>query len=302
MGSSSKIAASGLRVLEVLKVLVQKPLTVAELLKIAEEVDDDIFRKEVVSKYINTLKALGFEIEKINDKYHLKNGLHSVNFNLKDLSILLFIEKYASKLKHESMKTNLLSAVAKIEKGFSAETKNFVQENKVQIYKSEKEIILKDEAAQHYERYCRENLKLEITYKTDKNAEGVKYKVAPINLVYKKGTAVFIGYDYAQSEYKEFFIQNIAEVKQLPQISVTSTISAVSFKLTGRLMNAYQLRESEQILERGEDYIIVSNKTEDRDFLLRRLLRYHNECRILYPSAIKDKMIALIEEMEQIYA
>jgi len=88
-------------------------------------------------------------------------------------------------------------------------------------------------------------------------------------------------------------------------MSFSNSPGSVTFKLTGRLARAYKLKEGENIIEydlKKKKYIIVSNKTQDKDLLLRRLIRYFGSCEILYPKAMKEKMLTLVEEMEKIYA
>ena len=62
------------------------------------------------------------------------------------------------------------------------------------------------------------------------------------------------------------------------------------------------LKKGEILLETGEDFIIISNKNEDRELLIRRLLRYYDKCEILYPKSCRKRLIELVNEMEKLYA
>ena len=102
-----KIAGSSLRVLELLKALAQKPLSTSDLLRIIEEKDEKLFRKEIVNKYLNTLKLLGLKIKKIDRKYTLLTNIEKIDLSKTDLSLLKFIEKYTQKINSPIFRKNI---------------------------------------------------------------------------------------------------------------------------------------------------------------------------------------------------
>lgn len=302
MTKNKKIAHSGLRVLKLLKRLSKEPLSTDELLIVIGEATGNVYRKEVVNKYLNTLKILGFEINKINGKYYLEKGLEKIDFDASDLSIMMFLEKYVNSLRLETFKDTIFEALQIAEKAFSENTKEIVKSKEVKIYKPKKQVVIKDENIKMFEKYCKEHLRIELTYKADNASETITYKIAPMNVLYKKGKALLIGHDYKLSEYKEFVIENIIASKQTPQKSTQNFPSAVTFKLKDRLAKAYKLKHEEKAIEYGDDYVIISNEKEDRDLLVKRLLRYYENCEILYPKSCRQKLVELIEEMEKIHA
>ena len=81
-----------------------------------------------------------------------------------------------------------------------------------------------------------------------------------------------------------------------------NSTGAVTFKLTGRLAHSYVLKEGDIVIQHETDSIIVSNSIEDKDLLLKRLIRYYDACEILYPTVMREKMLNLINEMENLYA
>ena len=113
-----KIAKSSIRVLELLKVLTKSPLTTDELLNAIEEKADKVYRKEVVIKYLNTLKLFGIKIAIENGRYCLLENIEKINFDKTDLSLMKFLEKYAQKTGSESLSTNLHEIFKKAEMSF----------------------------------------------------------------------------------------------------------------------------------------------------------------------------------------
>lgn len=296
-----KIAGSGLRVLEILKELTKEPLSPQELLLGIEEVSDNVYRKEVVMKYINTLKLLGFKLSKINGKYVLERNFEKIDFNKTDLSIIKFIEKYSNNINMQTLKENIFNALSIVEKTFSDETLEIIQNKNLKPYRSRKNAIIKDENVKPFEKYCKDGQKLEIVYSDPSNKSTQKYKVAPLGIKYRNCRAVLVCYDCNAKEYKNFAIEYIIHAEQTPQKNTKDYPSAVTFMLKNRLSRSYVLKDEEKILNEEKDYIIVSNSKEDRDLLVKRLLRYYDQCEILYPKDLRKNMVSLIEDMEKIY-
>lgn len=302
---NKKVADAGYRVLESLKELAKRPLSPQELVQMIEDKTDNVFRKEIVHKYINTFKLLNIELVKIRDKYYLERGVERIEFDEKDLSVIEFLTKYVDKMRHETFKETIFEAFQIIEKSFSQSTCSLIKTKTIKPYKPRKPVKIKDDNVRLYEKYCNEHLKIDLKYKENDSCKEDKYLVAPCNIAYKHGRAVLVGYCYNTNSHKEFILDNITEANQTPQMSFSNSPGSVTFKLTGRLARAYKLKEGENIIEydlKKKKYIIVSNKTQDKDLLLRRLIRYFGSCEILYPKSMKEKMLTLVEEMEKIYA
>ena len=56
--SVSKINHAGYRVIELLKELIKRPLSMEELLEIAEDTSNNSYRKDLINKYVNTIKLV----------------------------------------------------------------------------------------------------------------------------------------------------------------------------------------------------------------------------------------------------
>lgn len=297
--NNKKITNAGYRVIELLKELAQKPLSPAELLNIIEEKTDNTYRKEVINKYLNTLKLLNISIQKIENKYCLQKSIEKIDFNTNDIAIIKFIEDYSSKTLSIEIQETLSDCLHTVEKSFSDKTIDLIKAKQHKVYQPSFKMSLRNKSINTYEKYCKDKFKLELRYKEKNKIE--LYKIAPLKIIYKKSKAILLGYCYSTNAYKEFVINNIIESRQLPQIYGTNSSTSVTFKLKNRLALSYKLKEGETIIERGKDFIVVSNNLEDKDLIIRRLLRYYDSCEILYPKAIKEKLLSLIDEMEQLY-
>ena len=297
----TKTSQAAYRTLEILKSLAEKPLSSQELLEHVEKATDKNFRKEMVLKYINTIKLLGIDIKKEGNKYYLDKSLECIDFSKKDLSIFAFIQKYINKINHDDYKNNIIESLQIIEKNFSEKTISLYKGNKIRAYLPNKPLSIKDENIKQYERYCKDELKVKIVYQCENSQKQKEFLLAPLKIVYKKGIAILIGYDSKNNEYKEFLVENILYAEQTPQKFIQSSSGSVLFKLKNRLAKSYVLKNNEILLESGSDFIIVSNKKEDKDQLLRRLLRYFDQCEILYPKSYRTSLLEMIDAMEKNY-
>lgn len=296
----SKIANAGYRVLELLKELVNHPLSLPELLRCIEETTDENFRQELILKYINTLRLLDLNVIKVNKKYCLQDSVEKIHFDRNDLSLILFLKDYSKKIHHETLKDNLIEVLQLIERSFSYKTKRLAASNKISAYHLKKTLEIRDDNIEKFEKYCDDKQKIDIIYK-DKTINEIYYRLAPINVIYKKGKAVLVTYDAADNCYKEFFAENIISSKQSPQKQPSNYSASVLFKLKNRLAKSYILKPGEIVLEYTDNYILISNKTEDKELLIKRLLRYYNECEIIYPEACRKRLVELVTQMEQLY-
>ena len=125
----NKIANSGVRILELLKALATSELNTQEILQLFENKSHKIYRKEVVTKYINTLKLVGINIEKKQDYYFLAENLEKMDFSYCDISALNFIKQYAQNTNQEELIANTTKATKTIESYFSQKTKSIALSN-----------------------------------------------------------------------------------------------------------------------------------------------------------------------------
>ncbi len=302
---SKKIPNSGLRVLEILKRLASEPLSADDIIKIIEENEytENIYARETISKYFNTLRVLGFEIEKINNKFYLRSNMDKISLDLDDIRTLHFLESYTKHLPYLDLNRNLEETFRLIENSMDEKTKKLYDENAgkgiklkgFSIDNSEKTLLT-------FERYCKEQLKLKIKYRSRMSSKAEVLKIDPKNLIFRTNKIFLVGYDHFNNEYKELLIDNIEEVQQLPQKSTEKNIAGnVTFKLKNTLAKAYVLRKEEKILEDKNGEITVVNSNEDREKLMHRLLRYRENCEVLYPKAFREEFSNLLNGILAVY-
>ena len=80
---------SSLQVLKTYQVLLENAYTMSELVqKLNENEKEPVFNNSVISKYINTCRYCGFNIQKIQNKYHIAESPFNLNLSTEDLEII----------------------------------------------------------------------------------------------------------------------------------------------------------------------------------------------------------------------
>ena len=85
---------SSLQVLKTYQVLLENAYTMSELVqKLNENEKEPVFNNSVISKYINTCRYCGFNIQKIQNKYHIAESPFNLNLSTEDVEIIETIQK-----------------------------------------------------------------------------------------------------------------------------------------------------------------------------------------------------------------
>ena len=118
MRKSEKKFDTSLRILEILKVLLNeniKKIDLIEKLKSNGNIGT-VYTQEAFIKYFNTLQIMGFELEKVKNIYILQNALHQVDITQEEKNILTKIVEDYRNLSNKTVEKNLRSAISKINK------------------------------------------------------------------------------------------------------------------------------------------------------------------------------------------
>jgi hypothetical protein len=75
----------------------------------------------------------------------------------------------------------------------------------------------------------------------------------------------------------------------------------VIYKLRGGLAKRYEARENETVEQNPDGTITITNRNENKEYLLSRLLRYDDKCEVLQPKYFRDEIKTLIDNMLKNY-
>ena len=287
-----KKVTSSYRIMKILKLLYQKPRSIDEL---CFELDANCIgvKKETITKYFSTLRRCGCTVEKRNGKFYLINMPFCINLNQKELETLAYFHKFSQKF-HSKLfeeKTHLL--LSKLLKLTDIETHTkyhkILNKTKVQDFVIEKNILKKISVVSNY---IEEKSKIKIEFK------GECHIAIPKNLIYSKGEFYLKIFLEEEDKYKNIKISDIDNFFEIGQNrGRTNFASTTVFKIKDRLAFGYYPYEEEIVQTEEDGSKIVSNKTQDKDTLLKRLLKYGVLCEIISPKSEKELFLNSIDEM-----
>lgn len=294
-----KTCDTSIRVLETLKILLKNRASIQDVLYYFEKIDPNnkLYTNEVILKYINTLKVFGFRFVKEKDKYVLMNTPVQFDFNVNDLSIICLIEKFSELLPEEKIKTEITKFLHELEKRFSDNTKILSHNiKKPDIINLNLDYQRYTKQIKEYERYCQDKQKLKLTY-INKNKTETSIMVEPEEIKYFNNEVYLSVYNPLSAQIQDINFNSILKIEQLPLKSNPQNIlSSVTFKLKDRLSKNYRLHENEEIIKIESDgSIIILNRKEDTHLLLKRLMKYGENCEVLSPKNLREEMREIIK-------
>lgn len=271
------------------------------------------FSREVILKYINTLRMSGYNIAKPtlsnNYRYELNKSPVLIEIDeaqLKNIAVMFF---YAERLHQNKIIDSYNSFLKKIKK--------ILPESQVQILNNE--IIKQRESLDNsfFAHAPHENMIKKIeSFIADDQRVSIKYKL-PVqdkenqvilelkNIKYEQREIYVTGYNPITEQTHSIMLSYITDIKQLPTKSQYSRIlTPMIFKLKGRLAKAYRPYEHEKITPENDrlNSITVTSYTDDKEMLFKRLLKYGENCEVIYPKHARNDMIDIINETLKNYA
>lgn len=294
------------RAIELLKLFFEQDLTIEDAAKILQnnnEFENEI-RPESLYKYINTFKLLGIIIEKNKNKY--KYSVKEFPFELllskEQIEGFNFLTEYA---KHLFQNKDLILTQNVLEKYtyFTQKLKDITKQKLKQKYSELFSYKLDKEKFAIFRQLCKEKQKLSFCYFNLDLNSNQKFIVEPWETIITPTGYILKAYNPSSAELQNFYIENISNLKQLPsKIKPVNVKNSVTFKITGRLARSYELKQGERITHFEPEYKIITNTEEDKELLLKRLLRYGTSCKILYPKNFIEKTTTTLKKIKTNYS
>ena len=301
MKNNKKLNEGCLKIFQLLKLLYEDKAdydNVVEIFKdeIEEQTTNNI--QVNLNKYINTLKIFGIKIKKEKQKYKLLSSLYSMKFSIEDLKSISILVSSLQKFPEVELTEDIKEFVSSLELRMDNEDKNILNcLNK--IFGEDFSFYYADvrEQIEQCEQVCKENFVINLTYR--KKNKDITCKCSPKEVLYDSKTAYLKVYDSVIKRNLEIPITSILSITKLPQIANPIEMNTtVVYKLKNRLAKTYKVKENEYTDGRDEyGNLIVINKNEVAENLIRRLLRYSYDCEVISPKHFRDEMQRAINEI-----
>ena len=298
MKQPEKKHCTGLRILEVLKILLEKDVTRQELLENLKNKTgyEEVYSNEVILKYFNTFELLGLKLRRDKNLNGLENALLQIELSKSEYKMLNKLVDNISKLNNKSQEELMHSLICKIDKYIpqniiAVQNKNLEKERFIHNTNVKENVVhtLKD--------MIYDNQNVNITY-LNKYGEEETGNFEIKEIIQQKKDAVVVCYDSKIGRNKKISISSIKEMKQSPKkASGFSMLNSVVFEVYGRLASLYKLKPSEKVINFSNNHITISNSEEDKDVLIRRLIKYGENCRIVRPLSVQKDFLELTDNI-----
>ena len=298
MNKPEKKHDTGLRILEVLKILLEKNLSKTELIEKLKENDlvENVYSQEAFLKYFNTFELSGLKLNRFQGKYSLNNALLKINLSKKEQEMLILLINSITKLNNKSEEEIMRNFFLKINKYINIDLNNEL-DNIINKETSIQNSNIRNNVIETLKHLIYEEQKVNITYKkTDNTEETDTFELKEI--IEKDNCIYVVCYSPLLGRNKKININSIKSLNQLPQkISGVCYLNSIVFEVYGRLASLYRLKPSEKVIDFSNNHLTISNTEEDKDSLLLRLLKYGENCKIIRPKSLQEEFINLTNDI-----
>ncbi len=298
MTKQDKSYEAGVRALEILRILLDKNLTRKELiaeLKATSELDK-IYTSEALLKYFNAFKMIGLKFRKKNHTYEFKNSLFKTVLSKEEENAFIVLLNNYRSLHDRNAKKLIGDVTSKVNKYVDIDLVDLYEKI---IYTNEDltKRNLQDNLVATLENMMADKQYVDIVYRKSVTILE-KYTVVIREISEIKDRYYAVCYIPKEQRNQRFYINNIVELHQQPKIGMDSShTNSVIYRLTGRLSLSYKLKKSECVIDFSDEHLTISNKEEDKEALLLRLLKYGDCCKILKPDSFRNDFLDLTDKI-----
>lgn len=281
---------SCVRVLEFLKLLTKEDIDIKEL-----EYDKrfkDIEAPETFLKYISTLEASEIDVRKIEKKYSLCKFLEEIELDDKEIDLIVTVRKAFDACCLEKERGFLDQFLSKLLKSLTLNSKQKLDLKLKSLKNSETNRKIAA-IANDFQKYVDLAQKLKITY------DGETSIVIPKGVEIYEDRVLLDVYNPKKAENYKFLTHNIEKIEILPiRVVPVNVTSSVVFEVYGRLIVNYRLRDGEHVESFSDEKKVIINTGEDKKALIKRLMKYGENCKITSPKFLQQEMLDELEKVE----
>ena len=258
-------------------------------------------RTDSLYKYLNTFKLFGLNVVKNNGKFVLEKAPLGISFSEKELNTMNFLYSFVREICHDEYVLEFEKLLKNLIK--KSENSDFKLELvDISHYLKKLKIKINKQNFQKFNSFCKDNQRLSFKCFNKVLNQFQTFIVEPIEVLCIPTGEVLRAYNVEIAEVQNFRISDIIDVVQLPlKVKAVQVKNSVTFALKGRLALTYELKKGERVIKSEKDYLVISNSEQDKNELLRRLLRYGVFCEILYPKTFRNKYVKTLKEIVELY-
>ncbi len=280
-------------------VLFKRTFCVDEIITYLENKYNIFLFKETILKYIRTLKTLGFEFERVNNKmYKLKEVPFKITAGINEEKIILEII--------EALRNYHVSNSGYDKYNFLEKLQFFLPKDLKKIFNRRLILLNYLEHKNNYmlkniKKYCKDAQRLNITYLKDGKIKQ-KDLVEPADIFFTKKSIYLKCFDLNQKTNILINFDWILEIVQTPlKNKYLFKKQFVTLKFSSKFAKAYTLKEGEEIIKKGLGELYVRSFYYDKTLFFKNILRYMESCEIVSPENLRKDFQKYVKDLYQIY-
>ena len=295
------ISTTLFRTLFLLKLLILKPCNIQEIKEffahnniISSRVSEDTVRLT-----LSTLKSIGCEFAKPCAKNNFRYEIikNPFVYSLKDDDI-----QFLAKLREEIAPNISWEYLSKINDLYEYLNKTINHtENKFDISTESLflniDLNLLDELA----KLCGQKIYINILYSSKKVLKNMN--IVPLFLKFENNSLYLWVYNEEKSDYSYLNVSRIKKIhsiltdKEVPEIKT----SKVGIYVNKNFVDSLRLSNTVKVLDEDGDFCVAEVYYYNEFYIIQKILELANNCKVLYPEEIKNKIIEKLEKMADIY-
>ena len=287
----SFVLNSGLKIFDVIEILWKSPVSREDFCEKMYE-RGIIIEPETVSKYIRTLRSLGFEIKsKKGNVYEILKTPFQIKLNEKEKEGFFAFMKGAKSLASKKNPEN--SFLQYKITGLAANVPDNDKFDENLKYGDNEEFL---DILYDLNRYIYTPSKVRALIRK------VRTVIVPKRIRYGKNGAFLTAYEIKSQKIKIFNVKEIKELKYVSPLKENEMLHSCGtiFVLKGRLMRNYILREGEVAHYKGDE-VRVTNFYEEKEELFKRLMKYGDKCEIVQSKEDVEKFKLMLRKTMEHY-
>lgn len=296
-----QISLTGLRSLVLLELLMKAPRSLEEIRNafiecniMGDDNSDDILRID-----LNTLRSMGCEIsrscKKTNSKHILIKHPFAIKFEKEEISIL--------KRAYKQLSGNLsLEKLIEYDILFKKLAANVMDEDiKQQILGISSITTYNSKLLKELMEDCKKQNEITLEYKAPTSKNKQEKVVIAKEIAFQSEKLYLRCIDKNSKEALSLNIKRILDVvsRKDSEDGFETAPIVIRFKLKD--FGITGLDKNETIIEKNENGYIIEGKYHNEFLATQRILSFGSNCTVIEPNDFKEKIIALIKKMREIY-
>lgn len=299
--SCNLMSLTGYRTLVILQALLESPKTIDEINEclLNNQYIKEKFSFDTLRIYLNSLRKIGCEITRANKSNGKKYILNSHPFEYEiSKSQLKSLEKLYKNIQEELDIKDVLAIESLIhELSKYVKNKNIIDFLEgLSLLRRVNQSILDDLLI-----HCKNKNQITIMYNSPKSGEK-QIEIIADKLSFKSEKLYLWGNNLTHKEYSFFPVERIIRISGIKLIK--SKEKFLPYRATYEIYDFgvdFKLEQGEKIIQKQKEKLTIEVEVQNEFSIVQKILYFGNNCKIIKPKSLKNKLISKLKSMEKIY-